>query len=107
MVVWAHILWVQYSPDTQTQERSGVLIREKEPGVPSASDIGLSALQTFWISHIYVLVVVLKEGGRKTLINTVQNNKSSPGRFSGLGKRFIHICYLSDGLLVPSNLLIV
>lgn len=43
-------LWEQCRPDRQTQESSrGVLIREKEPGVPSAPDTGLAALhQTFF-----------------------------------------------------------
>lgn len=56
-----------------------MLIIEKEPGLPSAPDIGLSALQTFLISHIYALIAVLKEAVK--LINTEQNNKSSPGLF--------------------------
>lgn len=50
-------LWEQCRPDRQTQGRSrGVLIREKEPGVPSAPDTGLAALhQTFSIPYMYTL----------------------------------------------------
>lgn len=54
MVGWAHTDCG--CSDRQTQGKSrGVLIREKEPAVPSAPDTGLAELQTFSISHIYTL----------------------------------------------------
>lgn len=70
-------LWEQCRPDRQTQGRSrGVLIREKEPSLPSAPDTGLAALhQTLSIPHINTLT----HGRRETLIKTEQIGKGSPG----------------------------
>lgn len=88
MVGWAHRLWEQYRPDRQTQKRSrGVLIREKEPRVPSATDTDLTSLQqTVSMLHIYTqsFRAVLKETSKETVIKTEEINKGSSRYFPAL-----------------------